>query len=312
MIFSKTDIDNILEIITKKVLKGTHLPLTIKEIQAGYLNSLYFKDICGMCGGGRWIFQKCICLDLNEMSISTQKCYVRRHFIKPLYIGGTYTHKHISVFFYSYMRYFRKPPIQTGFTKLLWALWSPQSQWLWKSIQRGIAKPLGASQSASKEGAKPQGASQNPIKRDPAKPLEAFQSPYRRGQPSPSWVRELCGHFTQISLMKGKWNVQVCIQNFMFVNPPLLKEGMGHQASETFLLGIASNIKHWIGNPCLATPAVPGVVWGEDQFTKKGFSRNCIKCPELYRKAMFANASSCGLEDWWWDQFQEQIFARIE
>ena len=27
------------------VLKGTHLPLTIKEIQAGYLNSPYFKDL---------------------------------------------------------------------------------------------------------------------------------------------------------------------------------------------------------------------------------------------------------------------------
>ena len=40
-----TDIDKILEIIRKKVLKGTHLPLTIKEIQAGYMNSLYFKDI---------------------------------------------------------------------------------------------------------------------------------------------------------------------------------------------------------------------------------------------------------------------------
>ena len=45
MIFAKTDIDKTLEIIRKKVLKGTHLPLTIKEIQAGYLNSLYFKDI---------------------------------------------------------------------------------------------------------------------------------------------------------------------------------------------------------------------------------------------------------------------------
>ena len=41
----QTDIDKILEIIRKKVLKGTHLPFTIKEIQAGYLNSLYFKDI---------------------------------------------------------------------------------------------------------------------------------------------------------------------------------------------------------------------------------------------------------------------------
>ena len=41
----QTDIDKILEIIRKKVLKGMHLPLTIKEIQAGYLSSLYFKDI---------------------------------------------------------------------------------------------------------------------------------------------------------------------------------------------------------------------------------------------------------------------------
>ena len=41
----QTDIDKILEVIKKKVLKETHLPLTIKEIQAGYLSSLYFKDI---------------------------------------------------------------------------------------------------------------------------------------------------------------------------------------------------------------------------------------------------------------------------
>ena len=41
----QTDIDKILEIIKKKVLIGTHLPLMIKEIQAGYLSSLYFKDI---------------------------------------------------------------------------------------------------------------------------------------------------------------------------------------------------------------------------------------------------------------------------
>ena len=41
----QTNIDKILEIIKRKVLKGMHLPLTIKEIQAGYLSSLYFKDI---------------------------------------------------------------------------------------------------------------------------------------------------------------------------------------------------------------------------------------------------------------------------
>ena len=39
------DIDKILDIIKRKVLKGTHLPLTIKEIQAGYLTSPYFKDL---------------------------------------------------------------------------------------------------------------------------------------------------------------------------------------------------------------------------------------------------------------------------
>ena len=41
----QTDIDKILDIIKRKVLKGTHLVLTIKEIQAGYLSSSFFKDI---------------------------------------------------------------------------------------------------------------------------------------------------------------------------------------------------------------------------------------------------------------------------
>ena len=40
----QTDIDKILDIIKRKVLKGTHFPLTIKEIQEGYLISPYFKD----------------------------------------------------------------------------------------------------------------------------------------------------------------------------------------------------------------------------------------------------------------------------
>ena len=39
------DIDKILDIIKRTVLKGTHLPLTIKEIQVGYLSSPYFKDL---------------------------------------------------------------------------------------------------------------------------------------------------------------------------------------------------------------------------------------------------------------------------
>ena len=41
----QVDIDKILEIIKRKVLKGTHLPLTIKEIQADYLDSPFFKDL---------------------------------------------------------------------------------------------------------------------------------------------------------------------------------------------------------------------------------------------------------------------------
>ena len=39
------DIEKILKLIQRKVLKGTHLPVEVKEIQAGYLVSSYFKDI---------------------------------------------------------------------------------------------------------------------------------------------------------------------------------------------------------------------------------------------------------------------------
>ena len=38
----QTDIDKILELIQRKVLKGTHLLVKIKEIQVGYLHSSYF------------------------------------------------------------------------------------------------------------------------------------------------------------------------------------------------------------------------------------------------------------------------------
>ena len=38
-------INKILKVIQRKVIKGTHLPVEIKEIQAGYLRSPYFKDI---------------------------------------------------------------------------------------------------------------------------------------------------------------------------------------------------------------------------------------------------------------------------
>ena len=41
----QADIDKILKVIQRKILKGTHLPVTVKEIQVGYLVSSYFKDI---------------------------------------------------------------------------------------------------------------------------------------------------------------------------------------------------------------------------------------------------------------------------
>ena len=37
--------NKILKVIQRKILKGTHLPVTIKEIQAGYLVSQYVNDI---------------------------------------------------------------------------------------------------------------------------------------------------------------------------------------------------------------------------------------------------------------------------
>ena len=41
----QADIDKILKVIQGRELKGTHLLVELKEIQAGYLNSPHFKDI---------------------------------------------------------------------------------------------------------------------------------------------------------------------------------------------------------------------------------------------------------------------------
>ena len=41
----QADVDKILKIIQRKVLKGTHLPVTVQDILAGYLISSYFKDL---------------------------------------------------------------------------------------------------------------------------------------------------------------------------------------------------------------------------------------------------------------------------
>ena len=71
----QTDIDKILEIIRKKVLKGTHLPLTIKEIQAGYLNSLYFKDIYQYLVQNRLPSKKAV---IKESGNTCRKIYFTR------------------------------------------------------------------------------------------------------------------------------------------------------------------------------------------------------------------------------------------
>ena len=41
----QADIDKILKVIQRKVLKRMHLPVEIKEIQARYLTSTHFKDL---------------------------------------------------------------------------------------------------------------------------------------------------------------------------------------------------------------------------------------------------------------------------
>ena len=41
----QADMDKILKLIQRKILKGTYLPVTVKEVQAGYLIIPYFKDL---------------------------------------------------------------------------------------------------------------------------------------------------------------------------------------------------------------------------------------------------------------------------
>ena len=55
----QADIDKIFDIIKKKVLEGTHMPLTIKEIQAGYLTSPFFKDFTDI-----WLRTYCLIKDM--------------------------------------------------------------------------------------------------------------------------------------------------------------------------------------------------------------------------------------------------------
>ena len=45
----QTDIDKLLHVIQRKVLKNTHLPVEVRETQAGYLHSPYFKNFINIC-----------------------------------------------------------------------------------------------------------------------------------------------------------------------------------------------------------------------------------------------------------------------
>ena len=44
-LLKQADIGKVLKIIQRKILKGMHLPVTVKEIQAGYPVISYFKEI---------------------------------------------------------------------------------------------------------------------------------------------------------------------------------------------------------------------------------------------------------------------------
>ena len=44
-LLKQADFDKILKIIQRKVFKGMHLPVTVNDIQAGYLFCPYFKDL---------------------------------------------------------------------------------------------------------------------------------------------------------------------------------------------------------------------------------------------------------------------------
>ena len=64
----QTDIDKILHVIQRKVLKGTQLPVEIKEIQAGYLHSPYYKEIYQYLSQNRLPHSKLAIKELEALS----------------------------------------------------------------------------------------------------------------------------------------------------------------------------------------------------------------------------------------------------
>ena len=70
-LLKQTDIDKIIEIIQRKVLKGTHLPIKIKEIQAGYLCSPYFEDLYLYLSQNKLRSSKLV---IRKLEILVEKC----------------------------------------------------------------------------------------------------------------------------------------------------------------------------------------------------------------------------------------------
>ena len=76
-LYKQAYIDKILKVIQGKVLKGMHLPVTIKKIQTGYLDSPYFKDIYLYLAQYRLPSTKAAILKVNI----SRKIYTIRFFI---------------------------------------------------------------------------------------------------------------------------------------------------------------------------------------------------------------------------------------
>ena len=69
----QANIDKILKVIQRKIVKGTHLLVEIKEIQAKYLTSTHFKDIY-------------LCLSQNKLPTSETVYEGRNVSIKVYYV----------------------------------------------------------------------------------------------------------------------------------------------------------------------------------------------------------------------------------
>ena len=74
-------IDKILRIMQRNVLKGTHLPIEIKEIHAGYLCSPYFKDLYLYLSQNKLPSSK---LNQKIRNISRKICFIRLNIVQNI------------------------------------------------------------------------------------------------------------------------------------------------------------------------------------------------------------------------------------